>query len=68
MAKTITASGDAPKRRSYSDMTVRKMSPSGAYEISSMVDGHLHSQQFQGYSKREAMRRYHDDRQQKKGK
>lgn len=65
MAKTAV-SGDSPKRRNYSDMTVRKVSPSGAYEISSMVDGHLHSKQFQGYSKREAMKKYHDEQWQKK--
>ena len=67
MAKTMAA-GDSPKRRSYADMSVRKVSPSGAYEISSMVDGHLHSQQFQGYSKKAAMKKYYDDRQQKQGK
>ena len=61
MAKKAAA-GDSPKRRSYKDITVNKVSPSGAYEISSMVDGHLHSQQFQGYSKRAAMKKYHDDR------
>jgi hypothetical protein len=66
MAKT-TSAGDSPKRRNYKDMTVNKVSPSGAYEISSMVDGHLHSQQFQGYTKRDAMKKYHDDRQKKKG-
>ena len=68
MAKTMAAAGDAPKRRSYADMSVRKVSPSGAYEFSSMVDGHLHSRQFQGYSKKEAMKKYYDDRQQKQGK
>ena len=67
MAK-VTAAGDSPKRRNYGDMTVRKVSPSGAYEISSMVDGYLHSKQFQGYSKRDAMKKYHDDRQQKQAK
>ena len=66
MAKTMAA-GDSPKRRNYSDMSVRKVSPSGAYEVSSMVNGYLHSKQFQGYSKQEAMKKYHDDRQQKKG-
>jgi len=64
MAKTMAA-GDSPKRRNYSNMSVRKVSPSGGYEVSSMVDGYLHSQQFQGYTKREAMKKYHDD--QKKG-
>jgi hypothetical protein len=67
MAKTAVA-GDSPRRRNYSDMTVRKVSPSGAYEISSMIDGHLHSKQFQGYSKRDAMKKYHDDRQKEQGK
>ena len=67
MAKTAV-SGDSPKRRSYADISVRKVSPSGAYEISSMVDGHLHSKQFQGYSKRDAMKKYHDDRQKEQGK
>lgn len=66
MAKTAVG-GDSPKRRNYSDMSVNKLSPSGGYEISSMVDGHLHSKQFQGYTKREAMKKYHDDRQKKKG-
>jgi hypothetical protein len=60
MAKKIAA-GDSPKRRNYSDMSVRKVSPSGGYEVSSMVDGYLHSQQFQGYSKKDAMKKYHDD-------
>jgi hypothetical protein len=67
MAKT-TVSGDSPKRRNYSDMTVNKVSPSGAYEVSSMVDGYLHSQQFQGYTKRNAMKKYHDDQKKGQGK
>jgi hypothetical protein len=67
MAKKIAA-GDSPKRRNYSDMSVRKVSPSGGYEVSSMVDGYLHSQQFQGYSKKDAMKKYHDDRQKGQGK
>ena len=67
MAKTAV-SGDSPKRRNYADISVRKVSPSGAYEISSMVDGHLHNKQFQGYSKREAMKKYYDDRQKEQGK
>jgi hypothetical protein len=66
MAKTAVA-GDSPKRRNYSDMSVKKLSPSGGYEVSSMVAGHLHSQQFQGYTKKDAMKKYHDDRQKKKG-
>jgi len=66
MPKTAMA-GDSPKRRNYSDMSVKKLSPSGGYEVSSMVDGYLHSQQFQGYTKRDAMKKYHDDRQKKKG-
>jgi hypothetical protein len=44
------------------------MSPSGGYEVSSMVNGYLHSKQFQGYSKRDAMKNYHDDRQKEQGK
>lgn len=69
MAKVKTAAaGDSPKRRNYAGMTVRKISPSGAYEVSSMVDGYLHSKQFQGYSKREAMKMYHDDVHRKDGK
>jgi len=67
MAKTMAA-GDSPKRRNYSSMTVNKVSPSGAYEVSSMVDGYLHSQQFQGYTKRNAMKKYHDDQKKKQGK
>ena len=67
MAKTAV-SGDSPKRRNYSDMTVNKVSPSGAYEVSSMVDGYLHSQQFQGYTKRNAMKKYHDDQKKGQGK
>jgi hypothetical protein len=67
MAKTMSA-GDSPKRRNYSDMSVRKVSPSGGYEVSSMVDGYLHSQQFQGYSKKDAMKKYHDDQKKGQGK
>jgi hypothetical protein len=67
MAKTMAA-GDSPKRRNYNDMSVRKVSPSGGYEVSSMVDGYLHSQQFQGYTKRDAMKKYHDDQKKKQGK
>ena len=67
MAKTMVA-GDSPKRRNYSDMSVRKVSPSGGYEVSSMVDGYLHSQQFQGYTKRDAMKKYHDDQKKGQGK
>jgi hypothetical protein len=67
MAKTAVA-GDSPKRRNYSDMSVRRISPSGAYEVSSMVNGYLHSQQFQGYSKKDSMKKYHDDRQKGQGK
>ena len=62
MAKTAV-SGDSPKRRNYNDISVNRMSPSGGYEVSSMVNGYLHSKQFQGYSKRDAMKKYHDDRQ-----
>lgn len=65
---TMVSNGDAPKRRNYSDMSVNKMSPSGGYEVSSMVNGYLHSKQFQGYSKRDAMKKYHDDRQKEQGK
>ena len=67
MAKTAV-SGDSPKRRNYADMTVNKLSPSGGYEVSSMINGYLHSKQFQGYSKRDAMKKYHDDRQKEQGK
>jgi hypothetical protein len=67
MAKTAV-SGDSPKRRNYSDISVNKMSPAGGYEVSSMVNGYLHSKQFQGYSKRDAMKNYHDDRQKEQGK
>jgi hypothetical protein len=67
MAKTMAA-GDSPKRRNYSGMSARKVSPSGGYEVSSMVDGYLHSQQFQGYSKKDAMKKYHDDKQKGQGK
>ena len=67
MVKTMAA-GDSPTRRNYSDMSVRKVSPSGGYEVSSMVDGYLHSQQFQGYTKRNAMKKYHDDQKKGQGK
>lgn len=67
MAKTAVA-GDSPKRRNYSDMSVRRISPPGAYEVSSMVNGYLHSQQFQGYTKRNAMKKYHDDQKKGQGK
>jgi hypothetical protein len=33
-----------------------------------MVDGYLHSQQFQGYTKRNAMKKYHDDQKKGQGK
>ena len=62
------AAGDSPKRRNYSDISVNRMSPSGGYEVSSMVNGYLHNKQFQGYSKRNAMKKYHDDRQKEQGK
>jgi hypothetical protein len=67
MAKTMAA-GDSPKRRNYSDMSVRRISPSGAYEVSSMVNGYLHSQQFQGYTRRNAMKKYYDDQKKGQGK
>jgi hypothetical protein len=33
-----------------------------------MVDGYLHRKQFQGYSKKDAMKKYHDDKQKGQGK
>jgi hypothetical protein len=64
----ISSAGESPKRRSYKDITVSRLTPSGGYEISSMVDGYLHRKQFQGYSKKDAMKKYHDDRQKEQGK
>ena len=60
MAKTV-ASGDSPNRRiKYSDMSVEKVKPSGAYRISNFQDGYLNSKLYMGYNKKQAMKRHKD--------
>ena len=44
------------KKLKYSDMSVEKVKPSGAYQISHLSDGVLNSKQYMGYTKKEAMK------------
>ena len=50
-----------PKKIKYSDMSVEKAKPSGAYIISHLSDGVLNSKQYMGYTKKQAMKLHKDD-------
>lgn len=45
----------------YSDMSVEKVKPSGAYRISHFQDGILNSRQYMGYTKKQAMKKHKDE-------
>ena len=45
-------------RVTYNDITIER-GQNGQYVVSAIVDGHLCSQQFYGYTKREALRLAH---------
>jgi hypothetical protein len=49
------------KKVKYSDMSVEKVKPSGAYRISHFEDGILKSKQYMGYSKKAAMKLHKED-------
>jgi hypothetical protein len=49
------------KKIKYSDMSVEKAKPSGAYVISHLSDGVLNSKQYMGYTKKQAMKLHKDD-------
>jgi hypothetical protein len=49
------------KKIKYSDMSVEKVRPSGAYVISHLSDGVLNSKQYQGYTKKQAMKLHKDN-------
>jgi len=44
----------------YSDMSVEKVKPSGAYRVSHFQDGFLNSRMYMGYSKKDAMKLHRD--------
>ena len=44
----------------YSDMSVEKIKPSGAYRVSHFQDGYLNSKQYVGYTKKQAMKKHKD--------
>jgi hypothetical protein len=50
----------AKNKVKYSDMTVEKVKPSGAYRISHFQDGFLNSRQYMGYTKKQAMKLHKD--------
>lgn len=49
------------KKVKYSEMSVEKIKPSGAYIISHFQDGFLNSRQYMGYTKKQAMKRHKDE-------
>lgn len=49
------------KKVKYSDMSVEKVFPSGAYRISHFQDGILNSKQYMGYTKKDAMKKHKEE-------
>lgn len=49
------------KKIKYSDMSVEKVSPSGAYRISHFQNGFLNSRQYMGYTKKQAMKKHKEE-------
>ena len=45
----------------YSDMSVEKVKPSGAYRISHFQNGVLNSRQYMGYTKKQAMKMHREE-------